>query len=254
MKGRGSIERWLEKHNGRKRIKNILADTQREGDGMLVDFNTSTQLSKKAGNGFEVNEREPNRMHDPSEERRIQFVNPIQQGTRMYNALENFTKSCAGYAVATFVLGIGDRHNDNIMLTKDGKFFHIDFGHFLGNFKMKFGYKRERAPFVFTQHMAQVLGGRRTGERYRKFEDSCGQAFNILRRHSNIFLVLFNLMIGCQIPELESSQDLLWIVNAMKVEQSDEEAAERFEKLIHESLKCQTTRVMHLIHSLKHAK
>eukprot|EP01091_Cochliopodium_minus_P019361 TRINITY_DN8117_c0_g1_i1.p1 TRINITY_DN8117_c0_g1~~TRINITY_DN8117_c0_g1_i1.p1 ORF type:complete len:583 (+),score=178.67 TRINITY_DN8117_c0_g1_i1:245-1750(+) len=57
--------------------------------------------------------------------------NPSQN---LYDTCKNnFTTSCAGYILTSYVLGLGDRHNDNIMIQKNGKLFHIDFGYFLGH-------------------------------------------------------------------------------------------------------------------------
>lgn len=76
---------------------------------------------------------------------------------KLIKAQDNFIRSCAGYCVATFIMGVGDRHNGNIMVAESGHLFHIDFGHFLGNFKSKFGFKRERTFFVYSREMDYVI-------------------------------------------------------------------------------------------------
>lgn len=78
----------------------------------------------------------------------FQFKNNDDQNLNKDFILSNFTKSCAGYCILTWIMGIADRHPSNMMLREDnGCFFHIDFGHFLGNFKSKFGIKRENSEF-----------------------------------------------------------------------------------------------------------
>jgi phosphatidylinositol-4,5-bisphosphate 3-kinase catalytic subunit alpha/beta/delta len=115
--------------------------------------------------------------------------NPVQY----QRCVDNFMRSLAGYCVATYVLGIGDRHNDNIMVTKTGHLFHIDFAHFLGNV-MKFGgIKRDRAPFVLTPEFVHVIGGR-DSPGWEQFVKYCVNAFNVVRRHSYIFISLFMLV------------------------------------------------------------
>lgn len=181
----------------------------------------------------------------------IRSHNPSDEDYKV--AVNNFIRSCAAYCVATYVLGIGDRHNDNVMLTKSGKLFHIDFGHFLGNYKKKFGIKRERAPFVFTHDFAYVMGGKDAPD-FLEFVGLCCDAFNVLRNKANMFINLFAMMLSTGIPELQEVEDIEYLRDAFALDLTEDKAREKFKTLIYESLDTKTTLFMNAIHILAHNK
>jgi hypothetical protein len=44
-----------------------------------------------------------------------------------------------------------------MMHNSTGKFFHIDFGHFLGHCKVKAGFTRDREPFIYSDELNYFL-------------------------------------------------------------------------------------------------
>uniref|UniRef100_A0A4W5JU04 Phosphatidylinositol 4-phosphate 3-kinase C2 domain-containing subunit alpha n=1 Tax=Hucho hucho TaxID=62062 RepID=A0A4W5JU04_9TELE len=184
---------------------------------------------------------------------------PLAEWLRKYNpaedeydkASENFIYSCAGCCVATYVLGICDRHNDNIMLRSTGHMFHIDFGKFLGHAQMFGSFKRDRAPFVLTSDMAYVInGGERPTSRFQLFVDLCSQAYNLIRKHSGLILNLLSLMTLSGLPELTGNQDLKYVYDALQPQTTDAEATIFFTRLIESSLGSVATKFNFFIHNL----
>ncbi|KAG2471300.1 PK3CG kinase, partial [Polypterus senegalus] len=149
---------------------------------------------------------------------------------KYYEAMERFVTSCAGYCVATYVLGIGDRHNDNIMITEQGNLFHIDFGHILGNTKRFLGVKRERVPFVLTPDFLYMMGrvNKKSSLYFQRFKDICIQAYLNLRAHSNLLITLFSLMRLTGIPELSCGDDIQYLKEALQVGKEEESARQHF--------------------------
>ncbi|XP_061910272.1 phosphatidylinositol 4,5-bisphosphate 3-kinase catalytic subunit delta isoform isoform X2 [Entelurus aequoreus] len=172
---------------------------------------------------------------------------------KLEEAIEEFTLSCAGYCVATYVLGIGDRHNDNIMIRETGQLFHIDFGHFLGNFKRKLGINRERVPFILTYDFVHVIQQGRTNnsEKFERFREYCERAYKILCRNGTLFVNLFAMMKAAGLPELTSFKDIQYLKDSLALGKSDEEALKNFKVKFNEALReSWKTKVNWMMHSL----
>ncbi|XP_069097265.1 phosphatidylinositol 4,5-bisphosphate 3-kinase catalytic subunit delta isoform isoform X1 [Pleurodeles waltl] len=169
----------------------------------------------------------------------LNWLKTKNPGDSLEQAIEEFTLSCAGYCVATYVLGIADRHSDNIMIRENGQLFHIDFGHFLGHFKTKFGINRERVPFILTYDFVHVIqeGKSDNSEKFERFRDYCERAYSILRRHGQLFLHLFTLMKAAGLPELSCSKDIQYLKDSLALGKTEEEALKHFRLKFNEALR-----------------
>lgn len=99
--------------------------------------------------------------------------------------IERFTASLAAYSVMTYVLKIGDRHDNNILVTRDGKLLHIDYGYILGDVTKPF-----TPPLKLSNEMVDTIGP----DGLQRICGWAGPAFNSLRKRARLILVLIELM------------------------------------------------------------
>ena len=144
----------------------------------------------------------------------LHFLHRYNGHQSMKDIRASFAKSCAAYTVITFLLGVGDRHTENVMLTRSGSLFHIDYGFLLGRDP-----KPLQPPMRLDSTMIEALG-----DEVDEFKDLCVDVFNCLRRHVNLFLLLLTNLV--QENDLYTSADLeAFVIERFLPGQSDEEAA-----------------------------
>ncbi|CAB3384337.1 Hypothetical predicted protein [Cloeon dipterum] len=148
--------------------------------------------------------------------------NPSENGPYGIAAevMDTYVRSCAGYCVITYILGVGDRHLDNLLLTTSGKLFHIDFGYILGRDP-----KPLPPPMKLSKEMVEAMGGI-NAEHYQEFRKQCYTAFLHLRRHANLILNLFSLMVDASVPDiaLEPDKAVQKVQDKLRLDLGDEEA------------------------------
>ncbi|KAM0791817.1 hypothetical protein ACM66B_004077 [Microbotryomycetes sp. NB124-2] len=158
--------------------------------------------------------------------------------------LDTYVRSCAGYCVVTYLLGVGDRHLDNLLLSPDGHFFHVDFGYILG---------RDPKPFPpavkVCKEMVDAMGGVHS-QHYLRFKSLCHTGFALLRKNANLIINLVALMVDGNIPDIKMEPDkaVTKIQDKFLLNLSEEDAIKAFEALLNET--SYFTSVLDRIHSV----
>jgi phosphatidylinositol 3-kinase len=150
--------------------------------------------------------------------------------------MDNYVKSVAGYCVVTYLLGVGDRHLDNLLITEDGHFLHIDFGYILGRDP------KPMAPLMkLSREMVEGMGGgspAHSESQFETFRQYCFTAYTTLRRQSNLILNLFSLMQDAGIPGLTmfGDQAVRKVEERFKLDVGEEEAVRFFAQMIEKEM------------------
>ena len=123
-----------------------------------------------------------------------QFIRP--------KVMDNYVRSLAGYTLICYLLDIGDRHLDNIMLCKDGSIFHLDFGYAFGENPKP---KALQPSVRLSDSMLAVLGKRHESKQFDDFVHICCEAYTILRNKAHFLMALLVQLIDTSLPAIQYS-------------------------------------------------
>lgn len=110
---------------------------------------------------------------------------------KIYIVKERFSKSLAISSCLSFILGLGDRHSGNIMISKNGQIFHIDYGYILEN---PIHYSIFNNPIIrISDEMIDFLGGSNSNH-YNLFKEYIIKVFDLLRLYSDVIISHYLLL------------------------------------------------------------
>jgi len=180
---------------------------------------------------------------------------------------ENYLRSVAGYSVITYVLGVGDRHLENLLITRTGHLFHVDYTYVFGRDPKPFP-----PPMKLCKEMVEAMSATPVNFdpehlplEYQKFKRLCFTAFIILRQNARELISSVSLLsftgttdLGPVVtysdlpnkadPQVKVSRAAAFIQDRLMLELGELEALERFNQLIDDSVNALFPQVMETIH------
>ena len=144
----------------------------------------------------------------------------------------------------TYVLKIGDRHDNNILVTRDGHLLHIDYGFILGDVTKPF-----TPPLKLSREMVDTIDPENG---LQKICDWACPAFNSLRKRARLILVLIELMFTAPLECFQQNpmRRLSQVENSLLLNCTEIEAINSLQATFSESLSSKMQVLWDVVHSV----
>lgn len=127
------------------------------------------------------------------------FLEKFSEPHKWLRARDKFTKSLAVMSIVGYVLGLGDRHLENILLLGDGGVMHVDFDNLFE--KALSLTKPEMVPFRLTQNLVDAMGVTGYEGHFRR---SCESTLALIRQYEHAIMTALESFVHDPINDWKS--------------------------------------------------
>lgn len=130
------------------------------------------------------------------------FFNTFNDHQSWYTARMSYVRTAAVMSIVGYMMGLGDRHCENILIDKSsGELVHVDFNCIFN--KGETFTVPERVPFRLTQNVVDGMGPLKVEGVFRK---SCEVVMEVFREQRNVFLSVLRPFVFDPLVEWEKNK------------------------------------------------
>ena len=140
------------------------------------------------------------------------YVMEHNQYAAIHTLRQRFCQSCAVTAVVALLVGAGDRHLDNLLLTRHGCLLGVDFSYIFGE-EPNVGKRLLGNQIRITRSMIEMMGGMQSYH-YNEFRRTCTELYSRCRKwHALFYFVMHSLVLDGYVTEdkLQQKIETTWL-------------------------------------------